>query len=83
MQRIQKYTKYTPECLIIAVIYIDKYNLTVPDFNLSWYNIHRLLLTCIMLAVKFHNDVYFDNRSFEKGGGVGVQQLFTFELEIF
>jgi predicted outer membrane repeat protein len=31
-----------------------------------------------MMAVKFHDDIYFDNLAFEKGGGVAASQLFTF-----
>lgn len=36
-----------------------------------------------MVAVKFHDDIYFDNLTFEKGGGVSASQLFNFELELF
>ena len=35
------------------------------------------------MAVKFHDDIYFDNLTFEKGGGVSASQLFTFEIELF
>ncbi len=47
-------------------------------FSLNWYNIHRIILTCLMLAAKFHDDVYFDNRTYEKGGGVPAAQLCQF-----
>jgi len=35
------------------------------------------------MAVKFHDDIYFDNLTFEKGGGVSASQLFAFEIELF
>jgi hypothetical protein len=41
------------------------------------------LLSCLILAVKFHDDVYFDNLTFEKAGGVTAAYLFKFEVEIF
>lgn len=53
------------------------------DFSLNWNNVHRVILTCLMVAVKFHDDIYFDNLTFERGGGVSAAQLFNFELEIF
>ena len=53
------------------------------DFCLNWHNVHRILLTCLLLAVKFHDDIYFDNLTFEKGGGVSASQLFAFEIELF
>lgn len=83
LRRVHKYTNYSPQCLMIAVIYIDRYNMAKDDFSLNWHNVHRILLTSIMMAVKFHDDIYFDNRAFEKGGGINIKQLLTFELEIW
>lgn len=34
------------------------------NFSLNKYNVHRILLTCLMMAVKFHDDIYFDNLAF-------------------
>jgi hypothetical protein len=31
-----------------------------------------------MLAVKFHDDVYFDNITFQRGGGISAAQLMKF-----
>lgn len=50
------------------------------EFSLNWYNVHRILLTCLMMAVKFHDDVYFDNQTFQRGGGISASQLFKFEI---
>ena len=79
IRRIHRYTKFSPSCLIIAILYLDRYNLIEKDFSLNWYNVHRIFLTCLTLAVKFNDDFYFDNLAFEKGGGIPVSQLFTFE----
>ena len=42
-------------------------------FTLNWLTIHRLLLTCLVLAIKSHDDHYFDNRAFETASGVKVK----------
>lgn len=83
LRRLHKYTGYSPQCLLIAIIYFDRYNMREAEFCLTWHNVHRILLTCLMLAVKFHDDIYFDNFTFEKGGGVSASQLFLFEIELF
>lgn len=36
-----------------------------------------------MMAVKFHDDIYFDNCSFGKGGGVNSSQLMMMEIELY
>ena len=83
LQRLHKYTHYSPQCLIVALVYLDRYNMAEPEFTLNKFNVHRFFLTCLILAVKYNDDIYFDNLTFEKVGGVSMSQLFAFELEIF
>lgn len=78
LRRLHKYTHYSPHCLIIAIVYIDRYNMAEGEFSLNWHNVHRILVTALLLAVKFHDDVYFDNATFEKGGGVSLANLMRF-----
>lgn len=78
LKRLHKFTRFSPECLVMAVIYLDRYNMAEPEFTLNKYNVHRLMLTCIIVAVKYHDDIYFDNLSFERAGGVTVSQLLAF-----
>jgi hypothetical protein len=69
--------------LIIALIYIDRYNLNNGDFVLTWANVHKLLLVCLLLATKFHDEVYYDNKAFEIGGGVNNVKLIELETKVF
>lgn len=50
---------------------------------MNWNNVHKIFLTCLLLAVKFNDDIYYDNDAFSRAGGVTKQQLFDFEKEIF
>lgn len=75
IQSVHKETNFEPECLIIALIYIDRYNLKSEEFTLKWGNIHKMLLVCLLLATKFHDEVYYDNKAFEIGGGVNNVKL--------
>ena len=41
-----------------------------PDFVISSLNVHRLLITSIMLASKFFDDVYYNNAYYARVGGI-------------
>ncbi len=64
IRRLHKYTKFSPACLIVAIIYIDRYNLSEPSFILNHRNIHKVVLTGILLATKYQDDFDYDNKAF-------------------
>ena len=64
LRRLHLYTKFSPECLIIAIVYIDRYNMGQPQFSLSPLNVHKLLLAALLVATKFQDDFYYDNKAF-------------------
>lgn len=47
------------------------------------YNIHRLIITGMMLAVKFSSDVFYTNKHMAKVGGLPVEELNQLEIEFF
>jgi hypothetical protein len=47
---------------------------------MNWKNIHKMLLACLLLATKYHDEVYYDNRAFENGGGVNNVKLLELEM---
>lgn len=83
LRRVHKYTRFSSECLVLAIIYVDRYNLSQPAFTLSHRNIHKLMLTAILLAAKYQDDFYYDNKAFEFAGGVNALHLLQLELELF
>jgi hypothetical protein len=48
------------------------------DFSLNNLNVHKILLTSLLLAAKFQDDFYYDNKTFEFAGGVNISQLHKF-----
>lgn len=52
---------------LIGLVYVNRIYKKHPEIIISERSIHRLLLTCLMLAVKFYEDVYFNNATWEKG----------------
>ena len=57
LERIFKYAHCNPSVLIVAYAYIDHLMLSHPGFRLTSLNVHRLLITSVMVATKFLNDL--------------------------
>lgn len=58
------------------------HNLSPPqDFHVHSLNVHRILLSSVMVAAKFLDDFYYSNEFWAKIGGVPNSELNTLELE--
>ena len=51
------------------------------DFMINHYNIHKLLFTAIILAIKNNEDIYFTNSFYSIVGGISSNELKNLELE--
>jgi hypothetical protein len=69
------------ECLILGLVYIDRIATLHPEFEISTLNIHRLLLTSVVVAAKFHDDFFYSNTYYAKVGGVRLREMNTLESE--
>jgi hypothetical protein len=78
--RIQNYSKVEDSTLIIALIYIDRI-CKKKGIVLSKYNIHRLLFTSILIAIKYNEDIICDNLYYSKIAGVTKKELQVLEYE--
>ncbi|MED6181989.1 hypothetical protein PIB30_024618 [Stylosanthes scabra] len=80
MERILKYSRCSPSCFVIAHIYMERYFTKNGGF-LTSFNAHRLLITSLLLAVKFLDDRYYSNAYYAQVGGVSTQEMNRMELE--
>jgi len=53
-----------------------------PDFIISSLNVHRLLITAIMLASKFFDDIYYNNAYYARVGGISNSEVNSLEMEM-
>ncbi|KAF4668119.1 mitochondrial peripheral inner membrane protein [Perkinsus olseni] len=72
LQRLSKFFHCSSECFVLALVYLDRAvkataATTVPLYVTS-YNVHRLFLTSLVLAVKFNDDFYYSNRRYAEVG---------------
>ncbi|KAF9277949.1 hypothetical protein BGZ68_008897 [Mortierella alpina] len=54
---------------------------TANGFRVNSFNIHRLLITCLMVAAKFTSDLFYSNARYAKVGGLSLPELNQLELE--
>lgn len=81
LMRIAKYFQCSRECFVLCLVYIDRIVKLHPDFTICNLNIHRLLVTSVMLAVKFFDDVYYSNAYYAKVGGVRTKEINALETQ--
>ena len=72
--RIKKYTQIEKSTLISILIYADRM-CTTSGIILNPHNIHRIILGCLLLAIKYNEDVYFTNEHYAKVGGVSLEEI--------
>ncbi|PHJ15757.1 cyclin2 related protein [Cystoisospora suis] len=81
LERIAKYFGCSNECFVLSLVYIDRILKLHRDFNVSILNIHRLLITSVMLAAKFFDDVYYSNKHYARVGGVRTREINLLETQ--
>ena len=80
MLRIQRYSGIEESTMILSLIYIDRI-CKKKGIVLSKYNIHRLIFTAILIAIKYNEDIIYDNLYYSKIGGVTKKELLILENE--
>ncbi|KAL8153127.1 hypothetical protein V2J09_010887 [Rumex salicifolius] len=82
LERIYKYTKCSPSCFVVGYVYIDRLVHRHPHLLLVSVNVHRLLVTTVMVASKMFDDEHYDNAFFARVGGVSNAELNRLEVEL-
>jgi hypothetical protein len=80
LYRIQNFSDAEDNTFILALIYIDKICETA-SIILSKNNIHRILFMSILTAIKYNEDLYYDNEYYAKIAGISTKELKKMELE--
>ncbi|KAI3498535.1 hypothetical protein L2E82_14768 [Cichorium intybus] len=81
LERIFRYTKAGPSVYVVAYVYIDRFCRSLPEFRITGRNVHRLLITTIMVASKYVEDMNYRNSYFARVGGITTKEMNTLELE--
>ncbi|CAH1416096.1 unnamed protein product [Lactuca virosa] len=81
LERVFRYTKAGPSVYVVAYVYIDRFCRLLPEFRITGRNVHRLLITTIMVASKYVEDMNYRNSYFARVGGITTKEMNTLELE--
>ena len=76
--RIQTYSYIDKNTLIISLIYIDRI-CDLGHITLTYYNIHRILFTSVIIAIKYNEDCFYDNKYYSEIAGVKLSELNNLE----
>ncbi|KAG8057986.1 hypothetical protein GUJ93_ZPchr0002g23867 [Zizania palustris] len=94
-ERIYRYAGCSPACFVVAHVYLDRLARRREDDDddeeaptaaaavcVDSYSVHRLLITSVMVASKFMDDIHYNNAYFARVGGVEVAEMNGLELEL-
>ncbi|CAH9127245.1 unnamed protein product [Cuscuta epithymum] len=82
LERVFRYTGTGPSVFVVAYVYIDRLCLLHPHFRISPTNVHRLLITTILLASKYVEDRNYKNSYFARVGGLTRMEINRLEVEL-
>ncbi|KAH1086479.1 hypothetical protein AAZX31_07G113000 [Glycine max] len=81
LERIFKYANCSPSCFVVAYVYLDRFTQRQPSLPINTFNVHRLLITSVMVAAKFMDDMYYNNAYYAKVGGITKIEMNFLELD--
>ncbi|RZC69199.1 hypothetical protein C5167_032263 [Papaver somniferum] len=81
LERIFRYTHIAPSIYVVAYTYIDRFCQIHKEFRITNTNVHRFLITTIMVASKFVEDMNYRNSYFAKVGGITTKEMNKLEVE--
>ncbi|XP_052193774.1 cyclin-U2-2-like [Diospyros lotus] len=81
LERIFRYTGAAAPVFVVAYVYIDRFCQNHPKFRIAARNVHRLLITTVMLASKYVEDMNYRNSYFASVGGITTKEMNKLEVE--
>ncbi|XP_078440107.1 cyclin-P4-1-like [Wolffia australiana] len=79
VERIFLFANCSPSCYVVALIYLDRFSRRQPEAAVSSLTVHRLIITGVMVAAKFLDDVTYNNAFFAKVGGTSLMEMNVME----
>lgn len=80
--RVAKYAFCSDACLVAAYHYMSTVVAKEPKLALSSLSVHRLLITSVVLACKYFDDVSYNLMYYSKVGGLPYRELANLEVNM-
>ncbi|KAJ6400274.1 hypothetical protein OIU84_015845 [Salix udensis] len=81
LERIFKYANCSPSCLVVAYVYLDRFAQRQPSLPINSFNVHRLLITSVLVSAKFMDDMYYNNAYYARVGGISTIEMNYLEVD--
>ncbi|XP_059434058.1 cyclin-U4-1-like [Corylus avellana] len=81
LERIFKYANCSPSCFVVAYVYLDRFAQRQAALPINSFNVHRLLITSVMVAAKFMDDMFYNNAYYAKVGGISTTEMKFLEVD--
>eukprot|EP00928_Gymnodinium_smaydae_P001573 TRINITY_DN10575_c0_g2_i2.p1 TRINITY_DN10575_c0_g2~~TRINITY_DN10575_c0_g2_i2.p1 ORF type:complete len:200 (-),score=47.78 TRINITY_DN10575_c0_g2_i2:325-924(-) len=75
LSRLHRFFQCSDCCFISALVYIERLCKRHPDIIVNEYSFHRLMLTALVVASKFYDDLHYTNNYYAKVGGITMKEL--------
>ena len=82
LKRIMKYGGCSPCCVVVGLMYLQRLKQQMPSVCLTSGNMQRLLLTSVMVAAKYLDDLYYSNKHWARIGGLELVEVNLLELKL-
>ncbi|PSS33223.1 Cyclin-U4-1 like [Actinidia chinensis var. chinensis] len=81
LERIFRYANCSPSCLVVAYVYLDRFAQRQPLLPINSLNVHRLIITSVLVSIKFMDDLSYNNAYYAKVGGISTEEMNLLELD--
>ena len=61
------------------LIYIDRL-CELNNFIINSYNVYKILFSSLIIAIKYNEDEYYDNKFYAKVGGLTLKEMNNLEI---
>ena len=81
LKRLIKHSKPEPSTLILGVIYFDRI-CNNGNLILNCFNVYKLLLISLVLAIKFNEEYFESNKYYSTIGGLNLKSFNKLEIKV-
>ncbi|RWR83547.1 cyclin-U4-1 [Cinnamomum micranthum f. kanehirae] len=78
LEMIVRLADCSPSCYVVSYIYLDRFIKNQPWCPITFYNVHFLVLTSVMVSAKFMDDIHYNNCYYAQIGGVSSTKYMNF-----
>ncbi|GAM22223.1 hypothetical protein SAMD00019534_053980, partial [Acytostelium subglobosum LB1] len=80
LHRLYKYSPCSKECFVAALVYIDRL-ISECGLIVNSFNIHRILITTLVISTKYLDDIFYNNEYYSQVGGIQLREMNHLELD--